>query len=790
MGCSISFSPKLAGTFASHHVFIHMKLNRNLVLFIFLFFSVFSYAQNNSSGGSGKIRGRVVDSATSRPIEYATITLAATGNVKVITGTTTDSLGNFIIQGIREGVYDISIEFIGFKTRQLNGVVIGKKVNISLTVSLQAGSTDLESVVVRARPKLIDNRIDKMVFNAEADLTSQSGLATDILKKIPQVSVDPDGNVELAGTGGIRFLINGKPSSVFGNSAADVLQSIPASQIKSIEVITNPGARYDAQGMGGIINIILKQTKVKGTSGNVSLTAGTRVENGSLNLAVRQGNFGLNAFVSGNTRLSVNTPSVSVRKSADTANRQSTLLHQNGITRFNRYGVESGIGFDWTVNKYNNFSGNVNYNSFGNAGSGVINQQQEVYSNLAGNVSDLYTINNLNNRSASRAVEASLNYKKTFQKEDQELEISANTSIDHRHARAGNFQALLPQDSVYYGINNLNKGKEGETQLSIDYSQPLAKDVMLGAGGRISFNDIQSNADVFALQPAAKSYLYDSAVSNNLDYHQKVYALYAELALPVSNWFDAKLGARYERTEISSFYSHARQQVKKPGYNTLVPSVYFSKKLTEDQSLKISYSRRIERPDYGDLNPFVNTTDPKNITAGNPYLLPELGTRYELAYSHDFGSAGSFTATAYHRINRNDIQPYVAFYPVLMIGDSAYTNVSVSTRENIGSEKNTGINLFADLHPNGKLGIRTNLFAFRRHIINGIDLAHNPTSFNYRSTINVTYEFSKTLVSEFFGSFNSARNELQGKYPSFTTYSLAMRKQFWNRKGSLAESML
>ncbi|MBE7173016.1 MAG: TonB-dependent receptor [Williamsia sp.] len=763
-------------------------MNRNLAVLVCLLFSFFSYAQN-SSDGPGKIRGRVIDSITSLPIEYATITLKSTGTGKVVTGNTSDSLGNFTIQGIKEGAYDLSVEFIGFKTRTLNNVTISKKqANLPVyTFLLQGAGTSLQEVTVTARAKLIDNRIDKMVFNAEADLTGQTGVATDILKKIPQVSVDPDGNVELAGTGGIRFLINGKPSAVFGNNVADVLQSIPASQIKSIEVITNPGARYDAQGMGGIINIILKQTKVKGISGNMALTAGTRAENGSLNLALRQNNFGLNAFVSGNSRLAVNTPSTSDRKSVDTSSQQSVAFRQNGVNRFHRYGVESGIGFDWTVKKHNNFSGNVNYDHFGNGGSGVINQQQQVFANHTGNIiSDLLTINHLNNRSASHAVDASLNYKRTFEREDQELEISANTSVDNRNARADNFQALLPQDSIYYGINNHNRGKEGETQLSVDYSQPLAKNVMLGVGGRITFNDIHSNADVFALQPITKGYLFDSSVSNYLDYHQKVYAGYAELTLPVSNWFDIKAGTRYERTQINSFYSNAQQQVKNPGYNTWVPSVYVSRKLSDDQSIKLSYSKRIERPDYGDLNPFVNTTDPKNITAGNPYLLPELGMRYELTYNHDFGSFGSLMATLFYRINKNDIQPYVAFYPSLQVGDSTYTNVSVSTRENIGTEKNMGVNLFFDMHPTRKLGIRTNLFSFRRHIINGIDLGHNPTSFNYRANINMTYEFSKTLITEFFGNFNSARNELQGKYPSFTTYSLAVRKQFWNKNGSLA----
>ncbi len=743
----------------------------------------------NKLDGPGKITGKVIDSTTRIPVEYATITIVAIYNNSVITGATSDSLGNFKIQGLNMGVYKVSIEFIGYKTNLLNNIVISKKqAAISLgTISLQNNNNSLQGVVVTAKQKLIDNRIDKMVFNAEADLTSQSGVATDVLKKIPQVSVDPDGNVELAGTGGIRFLINGRPSSAFGSNVADVLQSIPASQIKSIEVITNPGAKYDAQGMGGIINIILKQTKIKGINGNVSLTAGTRMENGSLNLTMRQGNLGLNAFVSGNTRIAVNTPSRSDRNSINNSINQSVLFTQNGINRFNRHGIESGVGFDWTVKKNNSFSGNVSYNTFGGSGSSAINQQQQTKTTTSGSIlSDIFTTNNLTNHSDFHSVDASLGYKRTFAKEDQSLEISANTSIGNRDNRANNFQSLLPQDSVYYGINNFNMGKERETQLSIDYTQPLNKEVIMGIGGRITYNDIISNADVYAFSPFTKNYLYDTSVSNNLSYHQKVYALYAEVSLPVSNWFDTKIGTRYERTEINSFYSNAQQQVTNPGYNTLVPSVYLLRKINENQSVKISYSKRIERPDYGDLNPFINTTDPKNITAGNPYLLPELGSRYELSYSHDFGSFGSFMATVFYRVNRHDIQPYVTFYSSIRIGDSTYTNASVSTRENIGSEKNMGVSLFADLHPTQKFSIRTNLFFFRRHIINGIDPGSNPTSFNYRANINMTYEFTKTLVSEFFGNFNSARNELQGKYPSFTTYSFALRKQFWNKKGSLA----
>jgi len=298
--------------------------------------------------------------------------------------------------------------------------------------------------------------------------------------------------------------------------------------------------------------------------------------------------------------------------------------------------------------------------------------------------------------------------------------------------------------------------------------------------------DISSVSTVNTLQLYGKPLSYDSSLSNNLKYRQKVYALYTELTLPVKNILDIKAGLRYERTEINSYYSNAQQQVHTPGYNTFVPSIYLSRKLSERETLKLSYSKRIERPEYWALNPFINTSDPKNITAGNPYLKPEMGNRIELSYSRDLAAAGSFMVAAFLRNNYDDIQPYVVFYPSLMVGDSVYTNVSVSTRENIGTERNMGMNLFADLHVTHKLSIRSNLLVFYRHTINAIDKGKTINSFNYRFNINSTYQFSTILSAEFFANFNSARNEVQGKYPSFTSYSFAVRKQFWNRKGSLA----
>lgn len=756
-----------------------------LVIIITLTYNLQAQKKQEAPLNAG-ITGKVTDSATGEPLNYATITIYLAGSKKPVNGSTTNTAGVFSVEDVNDGNYKVVVEYLGYRPFVFNDVLV-KKQNAPVdlkAISLVKKETLLRGITITAKPKIIENKIDKIVFNAEQDLTSQGGVATDILKKVPQVSVDVDGNVELAGSSSIRFLIDGKPSSAFGNSITDVLQSIPANQIKSIEVVTNPGAKYDAQGLGGIINIILKKNTAKGINGNLSLSVGTRLENGSFNFNARNKNFGMNAYVSGNTRLHSTTPSVYDRVSNNSDTTE--LLNQQGSSAFTRHGVESGIGFDWTYRTRNSFSGSINYSNFGHSATGIINQSQRTLDGLGGLISEIDVLNNTGNSHHFHNVDANINYKRTFDKEDRELDIAVNTSLGNNSGSNNNNQYLLPADSLTYGTYNSNPGKENETEIKIDYTEPLAKKIILGLGGKYSLYDINSTSDVSSFLPVQKSFSFDSSLSNQLHYHQKVFAFYTELSFPVGDWFDAKIGGRYERTDINSYYSNAQLQLNTPGYNTFVPSIFFLRKLGDDATLKLSYSKRIERPDYGDLNPFVNTSDPKNISSGNPFLKPEIGNRFELGYNRDLGSTGSFFVSAFYRRNNHDIQNYILYYPSLLVGDSTYTNVAVSTRENIGVENNIGLSLFANINFTDKFTVRTNVFGFYRHTINTMVPGQNSTSFNYRLNMNATYQFSKTMAGEFFGNFNSARHEAQGIFPSFTTYSIALRKQIWKKKGSIA----
>ncbi|MEP6584738.1 MAG: TonB-dependent receptor [Ginsengibacter sp.] len=753
-----------------------------------LILSYSALAQQTTTNTPYKIKGRLFDSTSRQPLGYATISLFLNGNSKAIDGTITDNKGNFVVENIKPGTYNLEAEFLGYRAHTLRGLQIDNDHQVIETkdILLAPKSTTLQTINIAVQGNIIENKIDKMVFNAEKDITSQSGVATDVLKKVPQVSVDVDGNVQLSGSSSVRFLINGKPSTAFGSSIADVLQSIPASQIKSIEVITNPGAKYDAQGVGGIINIILKKNNAQGINGNVSLTGGTRYENGSFNFNARKGKFGINSFISGNTRLKAKTTFYSDRLTTDMTDGTNILLHQDGVSEFIRKGYQAGINFDWDVNDHNSFTGSFSYNDFSNSGNTITNQAQNIKGINGTNLSDISALINADNSFRFNNADAGLNYKRTFKKEDQELELSVNTSLGEIRGNNSNYQFSMPSHSLYYSTRGINPGKENETEITADYVQPLRENVLLGLGSKLNFYDITSNSTVNKLDSVSGQYLADNFLSNGLNYHQKVYAFYAELSFPFFKLFDAKLGERYERTEIDAFYSNAQQQSATPGYNTFVPSIFFLKKLSENSSLKLSYSKRIERPDFRDLNPYINTIDPKNLSTGNPDLLPEIGKRYELAYSNDIEKFGSLNISLFYRINDQDIQPFIIYYPSYQVGDTTYTNVAVSKRENIGRENNAGVNFFGDLKLIPKLNLRTNLFFFRRHTINAIDNGYNYNSFNYRFNLNASYQFSGTLAAEFFGNFSSARHEAQGRYPSFTTYSIAVRKQFWNKNGSLA----
>src|ERR1700744_6464920 len=367
--------------------------------FILLFFLCTSLALQAQpyNNPKGHISGKVIDAVTKLPVDYATISIFLANGTSPINGVVTDPKGNFTITNLTPGEYSISINFIGYQKKTIDHLTIGDATpNIALgTIAITPSQNQLKTVEIVSKAPVVENKIDKMVYNVANDLTSQGGSASDVLQKVPQVTVDIDGNVELQGNANIRFLINGKPSSIFGASLADALQSIPASQIKSIEVITSPGAKYDANGTGGIINIVLKDSKIQGVNGNVNLSAGTRRENGSFNLNVRKGNFGVNAFFGGGEQINSTTRTSSDNLSYDNTGDIATHLVQKGNSSFTRGGFQSGMSFNWDITKKNELTASFGYNYFANHSHGLTNQETSVFDIPNNNtISDILSLRN------------------------------------------------------------------------------------------------------------------------------------------------------------------------------------------------------------------------------------------------------------------------------------------------------------------------------------------------------------------------------------------------------------
>lgn len=750
------------------------------ILFFLFVFCNYSMAQN-APKYKGRISGKVTDSLTKAPVDYATVSVYKEGNTNPLNGISTDEKGNFVVGNLPPGNYRVTFDFMGYKRKTLARVSITDAApSVALGNMLLASSVNqLKTVSIVGKAPVMENKIDKLVYNAANDLTSQGGVALDVLKKVPMVTVDIDGNVELQGNASIRFLINGKPSSIFGASLSDALQAIPASQIKSIEVITSPGAKYDAAGTGGIINIILKDSKIEGFNGSVNASAGTRLENGSLNLSVRKNNIGLNGYFNGNEQLNTTTLSSSHRTSYNNTRDTISNLQQDGSGALKRSGYQGGLSFNWSISKKDELTASVGFNHFGNNNSGLTAQDQ-INTGLTNNViSNVMSLRNSSSDFHNNSTDFSVDYKKSFKKEGQELDIQYNTGVGRNNSNV--FQEQNYQLAKYpsTGSMSVNPGRQLQTNISVDYAQPINDNVKLEVGAKTVIETLTSNTVTDTLL-ANGSYVLNPNQSYGFTYHQHIYAGYASLSAALFNKFlEAKAGLRYERTDNTIDYAGAQI----PGYNTFAPSFVLLHKLDQTQSIKASYSFRIERPGYGDLNPFYNVSDPHNISTGNPELRPEIGHNYELGYNKSFDKGGNIYVGAVYRYNTDDLQSYTTFYPVLTVNGVSYSNVSLSYRYNIGSQTSIGANIFGSMPVTDKLNLRTNIQLGDRSNSNPGNATVN--SFAYRVNLNATYEFSNNLVAEIFGNYNSSQKTIQGTRPAFGFYNMAVRRQFWNKKASI-----
>jgi ferric enterobactin receptor len=772
----------LTGEYKQPKRFLLMQLN-TIPRYIILFFFVICCSKIYGQRTGNQIMGTLIDSFNRKPVENVAVSLIGQSLSKKTHRAVTDTNGLFRITDLTNGIYSIHFERIGYQPQKTDSIIIKDSNTIIQigSIALLSSTQTLSSVIVSSKSAIIENKIDKIVYNAANDISSQGGTAIDLLKKTPQVTVDVDGNVDVLGNSNIRFLINGKPSSIFGNNAADALASIPASSIKSIEVITNPGSKYDAQGTGGVINIILKDNKVQGINGSIALSAGTRLENGSFNLNLRHNNFGATFFFSGNAQLSSRTPSTQDRLSTDSIDKTTTHLLQDGYTDLERSSYQSGIGFDWKIDAKNSITGSFSYSHFEIHNNGLVNVEQITKDSNANLLSDVYNFRNSDSRTGIHSIDYSIDYKKNFHKEGEELELLYNASNGTPYNNYLQTQTFKGQTNPYLGSSGNDPGTDNSNNISIDYSLPVNKNFLFEAGAKASFQNITSIAGVGTLDTTAHKYMSDSTQSYTLNYTINIYAGYISASFPLFGYLDVKTGVRYEYTNATISFPNTSI----PSYGSVVPSLTLSHSFNKNNFIKIAYSHRIERPDYNALNPFVNLSDPYNITMGNPSLQPEIGNNIELGFSKTFTNKATIYMALIERINSQDIKPYTLFYPAYMVGDSVYKDVSVLTRRNVGTEYNSGIIASISIPVKDKLNLRSNIQFAQQQSVNDYQQGNITIGYRFRMNLNATYQFPHDLALELFGNYNSATTSVQGRVPQSGTYTFAFRKQLWNKKASV-----
>ncbi|MCC5932325.1 MAG: TonB-dependent receptor [Cyclobacteriaceae bacterium] len=729
------------------------------------------YAQS----GNGKISGIVVDASTKKPIEFATVALLNPDTGKPVDGGICDARGRFTISKLSEGKYSLSVSFMGYDTREIKDIIISRDKNsVELPpVLLNTSAKLLEEITVEAQKELIEERVDRTIYNAELDDTAKGGDATDVLRRVPMLSVDLDGNLSMRGNQNVTVLINNKPSSIMAASVADALRQIPADQIKSVEVITSPSARYDAEGSAGVINIVTKKNTLQGLSLNIDSGVGIRGSNLGLNGGYRKGKLGLTLGGWGRSQYNVTGAFDNEQLTTNTDGTQ-IFNTQRAETRNQRLFGSYTFGMDYDFNEKNYIIGSVR---FGARNSNVY-QDGLFTQSFINNALTNSSLRNVQVSDLSGTVDVNFNYTKLFDKPQQEFSI---LGLYSRNKRNNDFlNQILDENTndITSRVKNLNDSYNHEIAFQADYQKPINKNQMIEVGVKETLRRVISDFDFQVADGATGPYVSvgNGRLNNSLNYDQNVTAGYFSYTYNTQKSYSFKTGVRYEYTIINANFQD-QEDIEIPNYGVLVPSINISKRLKNGNFLKAAYNRRIQRPSLVFLNPNIQASNPLNITIGNPELEPEFTNNFELSYNTRLKGA-MLNFSAFARNTGNAIQ---------RIRDIEGLDTIRTTFRNIGLENAYGLSIFSNVNLSQKFTMNGGGDVYYATLTNNDP---NPlfNAANEGWVANVrgfgSYKINDNWALQFFGFYRARQVQLQGFQGGFGIYSLSVRKDLKNKKGS------
>lgn len=736
---------------------------KGLLLVLFLFgFSTSKLAA--APLGKYLIKGVVIEAETGKTVPYSTITVqTGKGVVKRLAG---DANGKFEFSVDSVGNYSIIIQSIGFQPNKKNLQIEPKNLKTDLgNIALSTGTEKIGEVEIVAQKPLVRTEVDKLIYSIEADPEAKTTNALEMLRKIPLVTVDGEDNIQIKGSSNFKILLNGKNSSMLSQNPKDVLKSLPANTIKDIEVITNPSSKYEAEGTGGIINIITTKKQLEGLMGRVNAGVDTQGGySGGFYATSKIKKFGFSVNYMYNDFQQPRGESYSDRENLmSSTNRYS---HSAGFNKFNGL-ANMGMGeASYEIDSLNLIS----LSFWGYAGN-FTSRSEQLTSDYDLSNQMTRQLKNLSSSGNERgSLSGNIDYQRTFKKPDKSFTVSYKLDRSPMNTNGENeVFGLLNYSS--YRQRSANDASGTEHTFQLDYYDPLTKMHQIESGIKYILRQNISNSTIMKYDENQSAWIEDISRNNQLDYDQHIVGVYAGYVLKLKS-INVKTGLRAEGTINDGYFKSTKDTTFKNQMFNLIPYVTLSKNLDKGQNLKLSYTQRLSRPSIYYLNPYVNDVDPLNINYGNPDLDAEVSHTMDLTYGR-FSGKYNVNISINGALTNNSIES---------IATINSTGVKTTTYKNIGKNQNFGTYIYGSYRPNGKFSISTN-FGIKYTILESND-GRNLTNegLSYNGSLNLRYTAWKNGNISAYGGIYSPRIMLQGQSSKFWYSSFNVSQDFFKKK--------
>jgi hypothetical protein len=755
-----------------------MKKIGLLVLCILI--SINNYAQQREENvDQVVVSGKIFDTDTKEALEYATIIIASVeGNL--LTGGITDSNGYFEIQ-VTKGTYNISVEFISFKTITFNEKIISENTDLG-SVFLEFNTEALDEIEIIAEKSTVEIHLDKKIYNVGKDMTVKGGTASDVLDNVPSVTVDVEGNVSLRGNENVRILINGKPSGMVGLSGTDGLRQLPAEAIEKVEVITSPSARYDAEGTAGILNIILRKGKAQGFNGSVITTVGAP-ENygGSANMNYRTKKVNIFSNTGYNYR---NSPGNSFSNVIYLDPLGAATNYRNEVRDYDREGNRFNVrvGMEYFITDKSSVTGTVMYRDSNGEDTSTNNSEEFDINKLLTRTNERIEIED----EMRKSTEYSFNFMQKFNKEGHLL------TLDFQYEKNTENQGAVITDSDLFPEFVQNEPEKNSTDedakgilLKGDYVLPVGENTQFEFGFKIDFTDLSSDYLVEEFDAVTNQYLNNTNFSNTLDFERNVYALYSQYGRKI-NKFSYLLGLRSETTDRKINLIQTNEIYNKK-FTELFPTVNLGFEFNESENLTLGYNRRLRRPRHWYMNPFESRTSETYIRKGNINLDPTYTNSFDLGYLKRWDGF-TLNSSIYYQHAINNIE-WVQTESVRDLDNDGIEDTLVIIRNpvNLSSQDRYGFEFTANYSP-FKWWKISNSFNFFKFVTegdhDGISYDAEDTSWFTRLTSRIT--LPGMIDWQTNGMYMGPTEGAQSKSKGMLSVNLAFSKDILKEKGTLS----